>query len=217
MAQLVLFGASGMIGQRVLAEALERGHRVTAVVRDPSKITVEDPKLTVVTGDVTDAGTVTRVAQGADAVIAAVSRRGPGLDQKAAYQQVGDGLVAGLRALGPDGPRLVLVGGAGSLEVAPGQRLVDQPGFPDVYKGEALAHADLLTWLRGVDGVSWAYASPAAEIGPGERTGVFRLSGDALLSDKDGRSYISAEDFAVALVDEAESGAHVGERFTAAY
>jgi hypothetical protein len=217
MAQFVLFGASGMIGQRVLAEALERGHRVTAVMRDPSKVTTKNANLTVVTGDATDPGTVTRVAQGADAVIAAVSRRGPGLDQKAAYQQVGEGLMTGLRALGADGPRLVLVGGAGSLEVAPGQRLVDQPGFPDVYKGEALAHADLLTWVRGVKDVKWAYASPAAEIAPGERTGVFRLSGDTLLSDADGHSFISAEDFAIALVDEAESGAHLGERFTAAY
>ncbi|HEX4788940.1 MAG TPA: NAD(P)H-binding protein [Actinospica sp.] len=217
MAQLVLFGASGMIGGRVLAEALERGHQVTAVVRDPSKVKGGDPNLTVVAGDVTDPASVTRVAQGADAVIAAVSRRGPGLDQKAAYRAVGDGLVQGLRALGADAPPLVLVGGAGSLEVAPGQRLVDQPGFPDTYKSEALAHADLLDWLRGVEDVKWAYASPAAEIAPGERTGNFRLSGDALLSDADGRSFISAEDFAVALVDEAESGTHRGRRFTAAY
>jgi putative NADH-flavin reductase len=217
MAELVLFGASGMIGQRVLVEALERGHHVTAVVRDPSKIKGGEPDLTVVAGDVTDASTVSRVAQGADAVIVAVARREPGLDQQLAYRQVGEGLVAGLRALGAHAPRLVLVGGAGSLEVAPGQRLVDQPGFPDGYKPEALAHADLLRWLRGIGDVKWAYASPAAEIEPWERTGEFRLGGDALLRDEDGRSFISAEDFAIALVDEAESGAHVGARFTVAY
>ena len=114
-------------------------------------------------------------------------------------------------------PRLVIMGGAGSLEVAPGQRLVDQPGFPDVYRSEALAHAALLGRLREVRDVRWAYASPAAEIAPGERTGEFRLGGDTLLSDESGRSFISAEDFAIALVDEAESGAHLGTRFTAGY
>lgn len=217
MAQLVVFGASGMIGRRVLAEALDRGHHVTAVARDPKKIEGGNPNLAVVAGDVTDPAAVTRVAQGQDAVIAAVSRRGPGLDQKAAYRAVGEGLVQGLRALGADAPRLVLVGGAGSLEVAPGRRLVDQPGFPDAYKGEALAHADLLEWLRGIKDVKWSYASPAAEIAPGARTGAFRVDGDSLLSDPQGRSFITAEDFAIALVDEAESGAHVGGRFTAAY
>ena len=217
MAQLVVFGASGMIGQRVLAEALGRGHHVTAVVRDPKRIEGGEPNLAVLAGDVTDPGTVTRVAQGEDAVIACVSRRDPGIDQKAAYRAVGDGLVNGLRALGDDAPRLVLVGGAGSLEVAPGRRLLDQPGFPEAYKAEALAHADVLDRMREVKDVKWTYASPAAEIAPGERTGVFRTSGDALLSDGYGRSFITAEDFAIALVDEAESGAHVGERFTAAY
>lgn len=217
MAKLVLFGASGMIGQRTLAEALYRGHRVTAVVRDPSKVTEQNDDLIVETGDITEAPTVTRVAEGADAVIAAVSQRGPGLDQAAAYRKVGESLVEGLRALGTDAPPFVIAGGAGSLEVAPGRRLVDQPGFPDIYKGEALAHADLLRWLRGVKDVKWSYLSPAAEIAPGERTGKFRVGGDELLTDAEGKSFISAEDFAIALVDEAESGAHIGERFTVGY
>jgi len=217
MAKIVLFGASGMIGSRALTEALERGHEVTAVVRDPSRVTAGHPNLTAVAGDVTDPATVARLAEGADVVVSAVSQRWAGLDQTAAYDAVGRGLVEGLRAVGPHAPRLVVVGGAGSLEVAPGQRLVDQPGFPDVYKPEALAHGELLDKLRGVTDVKWAYLSPAAEIAPGERTGAFRVGGDALLSDADGRSFITAEDYAVALIDEAESGKHVGERFSVAY
>ncbi|HET9014694.1 MAG TPA: NAD(P)-dependent oxidoreductase [Thermomicrobiaceae bacterium] len=217
MAKLVVFGASGMIGQRVVSEALYRGHEVTAVVRDPSRVTEQNDALTVQTGDVTDPASVTRLVEGADAVIAAVSQRGPGLDQTLAYHEVGEGLIGGLRALDGAAPPVVVVGGAGSLEVAPGQRLVDQPGFPDAYKGEALAHAELLGWLRGITDVQWSYASPAAVIAPGERTGKFRLGGDQLLSDEEGNSFISAEDFAIALVDEAESGAHIGQRFTVAY
>ena len=217
MAKLVLFGASGMIGQRALSEALYRGHEVTAVVRDPAKITEQNDNLTVEAGDVTDPATVTRLAEGADAVIAAVSQRGPGLDQTLAYHKVGEGLIAGLRALDGAAPPVVIAGGAGSSEVAPGQRLMDQPGFPDIYLGEALAHAELLDWLRHVHDVRWSYASPAAEIAPGERTEKFRTGADELLTDAEGRSFISAEDFAIALVDEAESGAHIGKRFTVGY
>lgn len=217
MAKVVLFGASGMIGQRTLTEALARGHEVTAVVRDPAKITTTSERLKVETGDVTDPATVTRLADGADVVIATVSQRGPGLDQTAAYRKVGEGLIEGLRKLGDNAPLLVFVGGAGSLEVAPGQRLVDQPGFPDIYKGEALAHAALLAWLRGITDVKWSYLSPAAAIAPGERTGKFRVGGDNLISDAEGKSFISAEDCAIALVNEAESPAHIGERFTLGY
>jgi putative NADH-flavin reductase len=217
MAKLVLFGASGMIGRRVMIEALERGHEVIAVVRDPGAITERYEHLTVHAGDVTDPGTVTRLARDTDVVIVAVSRRGPGIDQRAEYRKVGESVVEGLRALGAKAPRLVLVGGAGSLEVAPGERLLDQPGFPEAYRSEASAHAEVLGWLRGVRDVRWAYASPAAEIAPGKRTGEFRVGGDSLISDENGKSFISAEDFAIVLVDEAESGAHLGERFTAAY
>jgi hypothetical protein len=217
MAKIVLFGASGMIGSRALAEALARGHEVTAVVRDPAKVTATHPDLAVVAGDVTDPATVARLAEGADVVVSAVSQRGPGVDQTAAYDAVARGLVEGLRALDGHPPRGVVVGGAGTLEVAPGQRLVDQPGFPDGYKPESLAHGEVLAKLRGVTDVKWACLSPAAEIAPGERTGRFRVGGDALMSDADGKSFISAEDYAIALIDEAESGKHVGERFSVAY
>jgi uncharacterized protein len=217
MAKMVLFGASGMVGQRALSEALQRGYQVTAVVRDPSKVETKHPSLTVTTGDVTDPATVTRLADGSDVVVNAVSQRTPGTDPVAAYQAIGRSLTDGLRALGDKAPRLVVVGGAGTLEVAPGSRLVDQPGFPDAYKPEALAHAALLDQLRDVHDVQWSYLSPSAELAPGPRTGSFRLGGDTLLSTPDGKSFVTAEDYVIALLDECESGAHIGKRFTVGY
>jgi putative NADH-flavin reductase len=115
-------------------------------------------------------------------------------------------------------PRLISVGGAGSLLVASGQRLVDTPDFHDEWKPEALAAADALEAFRAADTeVDWAFVSPGALLVPGERTGVYRLGGDELLVDEQGRSHISMEDFAVAILDEAEAPKHSRERFTAAY
>jgi len=109
------------------------------------------------------------------------------------------------------------VGGAGSLEVAPGVRLVDAPGFPELHKAEALAQGEALAVFRGVSDLEWSFLSPAAVIAPGERTGAFRLGGDQLLADADDNSHISAEDYAIALIDEAEEPKHTGRRFTVAY
>lgn len=219
MAKIVIFGGSGMIGQCAVREALSRGHEVTVVVRDPSKVTDSHPKLTVTSGDVTDPGTVAKTAGGADAVISAISppRDVPGADPAAALTAAADSLISGLRSLGSDAPRLVVVGGAGSLEVAPGVRLVDAPGFPAEHKAGALAQGEALAVFRGVSDLDWSYLSPAASIAPGERTGTFRLGGDQLLSDADGTSHISAEDYAIALVDEAEQPKHLRQRFTVAY
>jgi len=219
MAKFVIFGGSGMIGQRAVREALDRGHEVTIVVRHPAKVTESHPNLTVTSGDVSDPGTVAKAAIGADAVISAVSppRGVPGSDPAAVLTAVAESLVAGLRSLGSDAPRLLVVGGAGSLEVAPEVRLVDAPGFPDLYKAEALAQGEALAVYRGVTDLDWSYLSPAASIAPGERTGTFRLGGDQLLSDADGNSHISAEDYVIALVDEAEESKHVRRRFTVAY
>jgi putative NADH-flavin reductase len=218
MAKIVIFGGSGMIGQRAVREALGRGHEVTAVVRDPSKLTDPHPNLTVAAGDVTDPGTVARLGSGADVVINAISPpRVPGADPAAALIAAADSLIAGLRGLGEGAPRLLVVGGAGSLLVAPGLRLVDAPGFPDAYKAEALAHADALAVYRGVEDLEWSYLSPPATISPGERTDAFRLGGDELVADAEGNSHISAEDYAIALIDEAENPKHLRQRFTLAY
>lgn len=217
MSKIVIFGASGMIGQRVAREALSRGHAVTAAVRNPAKVTEQHPNLTVQAADVNDAVAVEKIIAGSDAVISTVSPRTPGVPPKDQVDANLDSLVTALRSLGASAPYLVVVGGAGSLLIGSGERLVDQPFFPDEYKPEALAHAAGLEKLRGVSDVAWTYVSPAGVIAPGERTGTFRLGEDYLVADGDGNSTISAEDFAIVLIDEVEKREHVGRRFTAAY
>ena len=217
MSTIVIFGASGMIGQRAVREALSRGHEVTAVVRNPAKVTEQHPNLTVKAGDVTDPAAVEKLVAGADAVISTVSPRDPGSEPRDQVVANIDGLVTALRSLGENAPYLLVVGGAGSLLVGSGERLVDQPFFPDMYKTEALAHAAGLEKLRGVTDVAWTYVSPAGVIAPGQRTGDFRLGDDYLVTDSAGNSNISAEDYAIVLIDEAEKREHIGRRFTAAY
>jgi putative NADH-flavin reductase len=138
-----------------------------------------------------------------------------GTDPKGPFLALNAALVEAARAAGVR--RLVIVGGAGSLEVAPGQAVVDQPGFPEAVVAEARAHSDALDFYRTVDDLDWTYISPAADIAPGARTGVFRLGGDQLLTDEHGNSRISAEDYAIALVDELETPAHPRARMSVAY
>jgi hypothetical protein len=207
--KVVLFGASGMIGSRVLQELLGRGHEVTAVVRNPEKMAVSGVK--VVKGDINDEAAVAEAVEGADAVISAYA---PPQKQENTLLSATRSLIAGMGRAGVR--RLIVVGGAGSLEAAPGVALVDLPQFPAEWKAIALAHRDVLPILKGSN-LDWTYLSPAGLIQPGERTGTFRLGGTQLLSDANGESRISAEDYAIALVDELEKSAHVGRQFTAAY
>ncbi len=208
--KIVLFGASGMIGSRVLDELVRRGNAVTAVVRNPEKVKPASG-VTAVRGDVTDWAGVAEAVKGADAVVSAYAapHSGPGLVVDAARA-----LVAGLTKAGVR--RLIVVGGAGSLEVAPGVQLVDTPSFPAAWKAIALAHRDVLPVLKESD-LDWTYFSPAAFIEPGQRTGKFRLGTTRLVANDHGESRISAEDYAVALVDELEHARHVRQQFTAAY
>jgi putative NADH-flavin reductase len=215
--KLVLFGATGNVGQRIAAEALRRGHEVVGVVRDPEAVQSPDPRVRLVKGDATDADSVANIARGADAVVSAISPRpnprGLPAPSLAANARA---LIDGLRKAGVK--RVLYVGGAGSLEVAPGKQLVDQPGFPDAYKAEALEGREALDIWRGeAKGLDWTYLSPAAEIGPGERTGKYRTTGDQFLADAKGRSFISFEDYAAAVLDELEKPKHVGRRFGVAY
>ena len=203
MANISLIGAAGHAGSRILKELSDRGHSVTAIGRNAAKI----PALAGVTataGDVADEAGLARLLAGHDAVVSAVRFS----DSDAAT------LIAAVRASGVK--RYLVVGGAGSLEVAPGQRLVDQPDFPAVYKAEATKGAEFLDLLRGVTDLDWTFLSPSAMFVPGARTGTFRLGGDALLTNETGSS-ISFEDYAIALVDEIEKPEHIRRRFTVGY
>ena len=215
--RIALFGAGGQIARRIAREALDRGHQVTAVVRDPSSFRKYDDRLEVTQGDATDAASVARAAKGADAIVNAISPR-PSPSGRPASSLV-DGaraVIAGARQAGIE--RLIAVGGASSLEIAPGVRLFDAPEFPDVYKAEAREGIDSLDVYRNESGdLDWTFISPAAEIGPGERTGKYRTGGDQLLTDRNGRSFISYEDYAAALVDELESGRNLRRRMAVAY
>jgi len=207
--KIALLGAGGMIGSRIAAEALSRGHEVTAVVRTPGKLAAKHTRLKEVQGDALSATSIARAIASQDAVISAISAPEQQELLRATAAQIEAVKQAGV-------PRLLVVGGAGSLEVAPGLQLVDAPGFPDAYKPPALAHREVLKIYRKAD-LDWTYLSPAAVIAPGERTGKFRLGKDQLVADAKGDSRISAEDYAVAMIDEVERPRHIRQRFTLAY
>jgi putative NADH-flavin reductase len=215
--RVVLYGATGMVGTRILQELLSRGHTVTAVVRDPSKLKAQN-NLTIEKGDLLDADSIAKLAKGSDVVVSSYGppsgAQGPDPAKVGQLVDAVRTLISGVRRAGA--PRIIMVGGAGSLEVSPGLQIVDAPTFPDAYKPIALAHRDAFYVLRESD-LNWTYFSPAMMIQPGERTGKFRLGKDALVSDEKGNSSISAEDYAIALVDEVEQGRHTKQRFTIGY
>ncbi|AHG91663.1 dTDP-4-dehydrorhamnose reductase [Gemmatirosa kalamazoonensis] len=215
--KIVVFGATGNVGRRVVAEALGRGHDVVGVVRDPGAVPSPDPRVVLVRGDATDAASIASAARGADAVVSAISPR-PNARGLPAPSLVANAraMIAGLRDAGVK--RVLYVGGASTLEVAPGKQLLDQPGFPEAYKAEALEGRGALgVWRGEAEGLDWTFLSPAIEIGPGERTGHYRTTDEQLLFDAEGKSFISFEDYAVAVLDELERPQHVGQRFGVAY
>ncbi|KJC37157.1 3-beta hydroxysteroid dehydrogenase [Bradyrhizobium sp. LTSP885] len=202
--KIAIAGASGRAGSRITAELARRGHTVTAIARNPEKIAAL-PDVTAKKGDVDDQAGLAALWAGHDAAISSVhflASDPAKLIGAAKESRVG---------------RYLVVGGAGSLEVAPGVRLVTTPGFPAQYKAEATKGSEFLDLLRQEKDLNWTFLSPSALFVDGERTGKFRLGTDLLLTATDGKSWISFEDFAVALADEIERPAHLRQRFTVGY
>ncbi len=220
--RILVYGATGKVGTHVLDEALERGHVVTAVSRDPSRIQQQHDNLSAVVGDLLDSISIANLVIDQDVII--VSVRGivakPKIPENA-IQRIGvEKVVNVLRDFGDNAPRLIHVGGSGTLEVEPGVLYADK--IPKLFlpksleveiQGQVLA----LEYLRTVNDVSWSYATPAKNFTNGKRTGTFRIGGDTVLEDSRGRSRISRRDFAVALIDEAENADFVQQRFSVAY
>lgn len=202
--KVAIIGGSGRAGREISAELARRGHQVTAISRHPENA-VDADGVTAVAGDVNHADALADTIRGHDVVVSAVMFA----DTDPAA------LVGVVRASGV--PRYLVVGGAGSLEVAPGVALIDTPEFPAEYKAEASRGADFLAYLRGVDDIDWTFLSPSAYFFVGDRKGSFRLGKDALLVDADGNSSISYADYAIALADEIEKPAHSRQRFTVGY
>jgi putative NADH-flavin reductase len=212
--KLVLFGASGHIGKGILGEALRRGHEVTAIVRDLARLSVSNPKLKVVVGDVSAPATYASALQGADAVIASISAR---RDSDFASVARNAGIL--LDALPKAGvKRLAWVGGAATLEVAPGVKVIDDPHFPAAWKPEALAQGEALALFRASKAdIDWIYISPAALIEDGERGGQYRIGSEQLLVDANGKSRVTIADYAIALLDRIERNDRPRQRITVAY
>ncbi|BER97356.1 NAD(P)-dependent oxidoreductase [Vibrio cholerae] len=211
--KVAILGASGWIGSHLAAEAKMRGHEVVAVVRDPAKVTLKGvavQQLDILNPE----SSLKSVLEGVDAVIASIGGRAAGNHEmvaKTAQRLLNELPQAGVA-------RLLWVGGAGSLEVAPGVKLVTVPGFPEEYKGEALAQGEALEVFRASNSdVNWTFVSPAAEIFPGDKQGQYRVGGDQLLTDSEGNSRISVADYAVALIDELEYAEHSRQRIGVAY
>ena len=211
--KIALIGATGNIGREIAREAVRRGHAVTAVVRAPGNLAAGMPGIAVKTADLFDADALRAAVAGSDVIASAF---GPGANSAPqGVPQATEALMTAARAAGIK--RLVVVGGAGSLEIAPGKQLVDSPDFPPAYRDVALAHREAFNRLRQADDLQWTFFAPAAMIGPGEKTGSYRVGRRTLLADASGRSAISYADYADAFVTELESGAHPREIITAAY
>lgn len=211
---IALIGATGFVGSAVLDELLQRGHRVTVLARNPGKLTAREG-LSVVATDAQDAAQIAKAAAGHDAVLSAYN---PGWT----VPDIHDQFLKGTRAI-IDGTkqagvrRLLVVGGAGSLFVAPGVQLVDAPEFPAEWKQGALAAREALNWIRTENTLDWTFLSPPILLAPGERTGKYRLGTEAPLMNGDAPGGISVTDLAVAIADELETPRHVQQRFTVAH
>jgi putative NADH-flavin reductase len=216
MKNVVLIGASGFVGTALLNELLNRGHKVTAIVRNPEKITLKNDRLIVVKADVSSPETVAKLCKEFDEVISAYN---PGWTNPKIYEDtlsVYSSILEGTKKAGVK--RLLCVGGAGTLFCAPNLRVMDSGVIPESFMPGVKGLAEFyLNTLMNEKTIDWVFFSPAGNIAPGQRTAKFRLGKDDLIVDKDGKSNISVEDYAVAMIDELETPKHHRERFTIGY
>ena len=216
--KVALIGASGFVGSAILKEALDRGHAVTAIVRNPENITLQHDHLNIIKADILDTDQVAKAVAGTDAVISAYN---PGWSNPDIYEEFLKGsksIQAGTKAAGVK--RYIVIGGAGSLEVAPGVQAVDTPDFPAAIKPGATAARDYQGIIKEETELDWTFFSPAFEMHQGTsgvRTGAYRTGLDTPVFNEDGRSILSVEDLALVIIDELETPKHIKQRFTAAY
>ena len=211
--KIALIGASGFVGSAILDEAVSRGHHVTAIVRDTSKV-APHPQITTVAVDAQDPQALAEVLKGQDRVISAYN---PGWSAPDIHDQYLKGASAIVEAAKAAHSWLLVVGGAGSLEIAPGVQLVDTLDFPAEWKQGALAARDGLTALRRETTLNWRFVSPPVFLEPGEKRGGYRLGGDQVLFDGDKPAGITVGDLADGVLNEAETPAHLRQRFTLGY
>ncbi|MEJ5079619.1 MULTISPECIES: NAD(P)-dependent oxidoreductase [unclassified Ochrobactrum] len=213
MSKIALIGATGFVGAAILKEAVSRGHSITALVRNTDKVAKLD-NVTAVKSDVFDTDALASQLAGHDIVISAYNPGWTDANIRENHIKGSRSINAAAKKAGVK--RLIAVGGAGSLEIN-GQQLVDSPDFPADWKEGALGARQALNELREENDLDWTFVSPAIMLEPGERTGKYRLGTDQPVFDEKGESKISVDDLAVAIIDEAEQGKHIGKRFTAAY
>ncbi|RZU42924.1 NAD(P)-dependent oxidoreductase [Edaphobacter modestus] len=208
--KIVIYGATGNSGSEIVKELLRRGHTATGVARNVDSLKSQ-PGITAKTDDLSNVDTIASIIQGADAVVSAYQ---PPADNTDALVDVTKRQIEAVKKAGV--PRLLVVGGAGLLEVAPGVTLIKSGHLPAEYLPIATSHEKALGVLRGSD-INWTYLSPAAFFIPGERTGTFRQGTKELVTDAKGESKISFADYAIALVDEIEKPKHERGSFSVGY
>ena len=213
MSKIAIIGTSGYVGTALLNEAVKRGHQVSALVRHPEKITA-NANVTAVKADVLDTDGLAALLKGHDLVISAYNPGWQEADIRNIHIKASKSITEAVKKAGIK--RLIAVGGAGSLEIN-GQQLVDSPEFPAEYKEGALGARQALNDLKAETTLDWTFVSPAILLVPGEASGTFRLGKDSPVFDDKGESKITVGDLAVAIIDEAEQGKHIRQRFTAAY
>lgn len=214
--KITLIGATGFIGSKTLEETLNKGYQVTAVLRDPSKLKVEHPNLKKIQGDIFDTEELAKIISGSEAVLDSYN---PGWTDPNIRENMINGSLSILNATKKAGiKRIIVMGGAGSLEVQPGVQLIDTPEFPKEYFAGADGARQILNHLRSENELEWTFLSPSAVIEPeGTKTGKYRFSKESLLVDSNGHSHISLADLVKAFVDELEERKYVKQRFTVGY